>query len=168
VLKQQQKVLSDYRYRLDPETFKTASGHRRMRFAYEKKNIDKFIETLRERSSYCAELKERARELAVQNVQLVETLQDDSNKAILMFTIVAVIFLPLSFVSGYFGMNFPDLTGTKKHSSHFWTIAAPLTSGILILCVIISVKGEQIFFAIGGSLRWMKTVALVGRKEKAA
>jgi len=80
---------------------------------------------------------ERAERLAEQNVQLVETQQDDNSKAIMVFTIVTVLFLPPSFISSYFGMNLKGIGNTDSGPRRFWYIAAPLTAGVTLLCVLL-------------------------------
>jgi Mg2+ and Co2+ transporter CorA len=72
--------------------------------------------------------------LTGENVQLVETWQDENSNSIFIFTIVTIIFLPLSFVTGFFGMNLQGISGTTKKTVHFWEVAAPLTVGIALVC----------------------------------
>ncbi|KAL4971763.1 hypothetical protein BDW66DRAFT_164757 [Aspergillus desertorum] len=55
------------------------------------------------------ELNKRVNTLERQIVQRVDIIQEDHGKAILVFTIVSTIFLPLSFVSSYLGMNTADI-----------------------------------------------------------
>ena len=101
------------------------------------------------------ELEERAKQLAIQNVQLVETLQDDQSRAVFVFTIVTVIFLPLSFIAGFFGMNFDSITQSTNGVVHFWEIAVPVTVVIFILCAIFAVKGELVFIWFSRCSRWI-------------
>ena len=100
VLQQQHSVLSSLRTSLDPVTFRTPSISRKLRYKFEFKAIDNILTTIQEQSKNCDELLERAKQLAVQDVQLVETFQDDNSKAVFVFTIVTVLFLPMSFVAG--------------------------------------------------------------------
>ncbi|KAG8525725.1 uncharacterized protein KY384_000485 [Bacidia gigantensis] len=111
VIMQQRHVLLRLQDRLDPKTFDSPSVFRKMRFKSEQKFIEKILLTLQEQLQNCAELKERVQDLADQNIQLVETLQD---RAIFIFTLVTIVFLPLSFVSSYFGMNVIGINDNSK------------------------------------------------------
>ena len=156
VLKQQDGVLSGLRTSLDPKTFSTPSITRKLRYRYENKAIDGILDRLQEQMKNCDELMDRAKSLAIQNVQLVETFQDDNSKAIFVFTIVTVLFLPMSFVASFFGMNVIGLSATTTPLKHFWVIALPLTFGIVIPCTIVALKGEEVNFGIARMYRGLK------------
>ena len=163
VLKQQDTVLKKFRLSLDPKEFRTPSITRRLRFEYECKDIDGILQSIRTQQQSCAELAERAKLLAIQNVELVETLQDDNSKAIFIFTMVTVLFLPLSFVAGFFGMNVVGISGTTSTVSHFWEIAIPLTFGLVFLCGVVGVKGEDTYFAFARVWRHTKWFLPIGQ-----
>ncbi|KAL8753758.1 MAG: hypothetical protein Q9184_005330 [Pyrenodesmia sp. 2 TL-2023] len=147
VLRQQINVLVQLRHCLDPAKFERPTTARKMRFAFEKQGIEKILAHIEEQLKYCRELRERAKVLAVQNVQLVETLADDNSRAIFVFTFITVLFLPLSFVAGFFGMNLAGIADSTSRVSHFWYIAVPFTVGILVMCAMFVAWGETIWFA---------------------
>ena len=95
-----------------------------------------------ERIIDCTELQRRANRLADQNVKLVETYQDDNNKTLLIFTVVTVTFLPLSFVTGFFGMNVQGINPTTSTVKHFWVIAIPISVGVVIIALILANWGR--------------------------
>ncbi|KAL9000527.1 MAG: hypothetical protein Q9169_000820 [Polycauliona sp. 2 TL-2023] len=60
------------------------------------------------------QLQGEGKRLAEQTKQLVDIKVEDQGKAVMVFTIVTVIFLPLSFVSSYFGMNTADVRNLQQ------------------------------------------------------
>jgi Mg2+ and Co2+ transporter CorA len=56
---------------------------------------------------------------------------DSQNKAILVFTAVTIIFLPLSFFTGYFGMNLRGV-GENKDESWFWEVCGTIAFLIIV------------------------------------
>ncbi|KAL9102114.1 MAG: hypothetical protein Q9163_002698 [Psora crenata] len=158
ILKQQNNVLLQLRSALDPETFRAPSVARKLRYQYECKGIDKILLTIKDQLRACAELLERAKQLSIENVQLVETLQDDNSKAIFLFTMVTILFLPLSFVAGFFGMNLQGITDTTRDVWHFWKVALPLTAGIIGLCTVVAIKGEDTYFVSARLWRYLRRV----------
>lgn len=53
----------------------------------------------------------------------VSALQNESMKQL---TIVTIIFLPLTFMTGYFGMNFKNFASIRNNESYFWIVATPV------------------------------------------
>lgn len=153
VLQEQHNVLFGLRKSLDPNTFSTPSVSRKLRYGFESKAIDTISKRVRDQMKHCDELIERARLHAVQNVQLVETFQDDNSKAIFVFTMVTILFLPMTFVAGFFGMNVIGISASTTTLRHFWTISLSLTFGIVVPCTVIALKGEELLFSIARMYR---------------
>ena len=156
ILNQQNNVLLQFRENLNPKTFQAPSIARKLRYKYECRGIDRLLEKIKESSSSFSELFRRADQLGHENVRLVETLQDDNSKAIFIFTLVTILFLPLTFVAGFFGMNLKGIDGSERDYWHFWTIALPMTAGIILICTLVTLKGEDAYFAIGRLSRSLK------------
>jgi hypothetical protein len=70
------------------------------------------------------------------------------------FTIVTIIFLPLSTVAGILGMNTNDVRNMTVNQWVFWATALPLTILIITLCLIWA--GELNNFWDGFSKLWRK------------
>ncbi|KDQ62923.1 hypothetical protein JAAARDRAFT_53142 [Jaapia argillacea MUCL 33604] len=57
-----------------------------------------------------------------------------TNEVMRRLTLVTIIFLPLTFLSGYFGMNFHNFWSVQNHSDRmFWEIAMPCVVAVVAL-----------------------------------
>lgn len=68
---------------------------------------------------------------------MIEVRKESNSKAIIIFTIVTVVFLPLSFVTSYLGMNSVDIRDGTFHQSLFWIIAIPSAGGLIFFLWVI-------------------------------
>ncbi|KAF4628859.1 hypothetical protein G7Y89_g9299 [Cudoniella acicularis] len=82
------------------------------------------------------EMNIRASELETWNIQKIDYSKDRQEAAIYAFTIVTIIFLPLSTVAGILGMNTNDVRNMDFDQWVFWATALPLTVIILVLCLV--------------------------------
>lgn len=90
-----------------------------------------------------------------QNIRRIESNKDRQEAAILVFTIVTIIFLPLSFVSSFLGMNTTDIRNMDTHQWLFWACAIPLTTVVVGLSLLVANKVEPARQAWGRLLdRW--------------
>ena len=166
VLLQQLKVIVEFQTCLDPKEFKRPTTARKMRFKFEKVGIESMLTHIDDQRRYCKELCNRAKVLEDQNVRLVETLADDNSRAIFIFTFITILFLPLSFVATFFGMNVEGINPTTSNTQHFWAIGAPLTGGIFVICLIFVFGGEQVWFFLQSLPTYCMELMGLKRMEK--
>ncbi|KAL8807654.1 MAG: hypothetical protein Q9200_004590 [Gallowayella weberi] len=57
----------------------------------------------------------------------IALIAESNNRAILVFTGVTIIFLPLSFFTSYFGMNLKGVVDTDRTERFFWTVCGTVT-----------------------------------------
>jgi hypothetical protein len=106
------------------------------------------LENLRRECDDLCELRDNSNTLVNRTIQLVNIRLEDHGKAILVFTIVTLIFLPLSFISSYFGMNTSDIRNMDATQTRFWTVAASVTIGVVGLAVFVAFFGGAILETI--------------------
>ena len=53
-------------------------------------------------------------------------------------------------------MNLNGIVGTESGVGHFWAIALPLTAGIVIVCIVFAIKGEDMCFASTRAWRYKR------------
>lgn len=70
-----------------------------------------------------------------QNIQKIDSNKDRQEAAIYAFTIVTIIFLPLSAIAGILGMNTKDIRHMEVDQWVFWAVSVPLTAIIITLCL---------------------------------
>lgn len=69
-------------------------------------------------------------------------IAESNNKAILVFTIVTIIFLPLSFFTSYFGMNLKGVIDTDKTERYFWAVCGSVTVLVVSMTVLFGFKNR--------------------------
>jgi Mg2+ and Co2+ transporter CorA len=79
-----------------------------------------------------------------QVMRQIELKQDNNSKAILVFTIVTVVFLPLSFVTSFFGMNTADIRDMDSGQQIFWAASIPITLIIVGFAMTVAYQGDRL------------------------
>ena len=74
---------------------------------------------------------------------LANVKAEGQNIAIFVFTIVTVVFLPLSFATSYLGMNTSDIRDMDQGQWLFWTIGGTLTVVVLLVAWVVAYRGPK-------------------------
>ncbi|KAI1376536.1 hypothetical protein F4677DRAFT_81099 [Hypoxylon crocopeplum] len=90
------------------------------------------------------QLQRKVAHLKIQVVQVLEVLEEGHGKAIRVFTLVTLFFLPMSFVTSFLGMNTSDIRNTGNDSRFFWLIALPFTAGVVGVAFLYGYKWDDI------------------------
>ncbi|KAK5987540.1 hypothetical protein PT974_11672 [Cladobotryum mycophilum] len=144
VLEHQQVCLIRFVNSVYPETLRFTTGTRVGQYKTESLYRDVQLRQLEVRRREVENMNTRSRILKEQVKQTIEILEEDHGKAIRVFTIVTLFFLPLSFVSSFLGMNTIDMRSTHYNQQLFWMTAIPVTVAVLALAFIYGYKGDDI------------------------
>ncbi|KAF2744715.1 hypothetical protein M011DRAFT_164948 [Sporormia fimetaria CBS 119925] len=109
-------------------------------------------------------LRENSNALFNRTIQLVNIRLEDHGKAILVFTIVTIVFLPLSFVSSFFGMNFSDIRDMAATQEQFWKVAVGLTCGTVGAALLFAFYGRAV---VDGVVEWREGIKRRGWRKGA-
>ncbi|RBR10188.1 uncharacterized protein FIESC28_09574 [Fusarium coffeatum] len=85
--------------------------------------------------------------------QVLEVLDEGHGKAIRVFTFVTLFFLPLSFVTSFFGMNTTDVRDIEWNQKIFWSSAIPLTLAVLSIALLYGYKWDLISSRVRNACR---------------
>ncbi|OAL53758.1 hypothetical protein IQ07DRAFT_501866 [Pyrenochaeta sp. DS3sAY3a] len=133
---------------LDPQSFQKPTPSRAIMFVSESECLKVGVQLLQSQAVELEALEHRTQYLREQLKQSVEILEEDHGKAILVFTMITTIFLPLSFATSFFGMNTSDIRNTNRSQTFFWAIAIPVTAGIVFSAVLLAYHGDKLYDAV--------------------
>ncbi|KAF2004202.1 hypothetical protein P154DRAFT_519438 [Amniculicola lignicola CBS 123094] len=139
----QSKLIDSYRSVLDNRTYKDGYSVRSVMFPAERLVLSSCLDSLYDARDDFAEMIQRCGPLSESTKQSAEINEEDHGKAIFVFTVVTVIFLPLSFVTSYLGMNTSDIRDMDNKQSLFWMIAIPLTTVTMGSILTMAYNGDQ-------------------------
>ncbi|KAK0610421.1 cora-like Mg2+ transporter protein-domain-containing protein [Bombardia bombarda] len=144
VLASQRDTLDKYVSLIQQQDGFRTRNTRRELSRFELQYIMKQQDLLEQRDEAILDLQKSAQALKQRVKQMIEIMDEDHGKAIRVFTIVTVFFLPLSFVTGFFGMNTSDIRDLDAGQTLYWTVAIPVTVVILFLAFIYGYRGDEI------------------------
>ena len=87
-------------------------------------------------------------------------VSDSQNKAILVFTGVTIVFLPLSFFTSYFGMNLHGIVDSNLNEKWFWRVCGTVAL-IIVLVVSLGAFRHRLKRMVAGAGRARMGVSMV-------
>lgn len=97
---------------------------------------------------YADEIEMLSRQAKALTGLIFNTISTSANDSLNMLSLVATIFMPMTFLTGYYGMNFKVFTALDSDVGYYWTIAGPAAGGLTALLL----------------LPWLKNILLSGLK----
>ncbi|CAI6340864.1 unnamed protein product [Periconia digitata] len=149
----QARLVANYSKVLDDDTYPTLLPSRRAMFPFERLLLDSCSDSIALTSEELADQFDRCGPLSDSTKQSAEINEEDHGKAIFVFTVVTAIFLPLSFITSYLGMNTSDIRDMENSQALFWQIAAPLTVAVMGSVLFIAYNGDEIRDNISSTYR---------------
>ncbi|KAJ8126920.1 hypothetical protein O1611_g6718 [Lasiodiplodia mahajangana] len=139
----QRKFCHDFIRVLDPSSYKITTKSRFSHFRTENRYLLKILRRLEVRSNELHSLQKRTEKLRDQLQQNIEIEEESHGKAIRVFTFVTILFLPLSFVTSFFGMNTVDIRDIDQDQRLFWIVSVPTTAFVIGIAYLYGYKWEN-------------------------
>lgn len=73
---------------------------------------------------------------------LFNTISIRASDSVKLLSLVSVVFLPLSFLTGYFGMNFKSFDVLDHDVGYYWMVSTPAAAALTVLLVYPSLAGS--------------------------
>jgi len=171
-------MLRIYRLATHPRTWRNPSARRKRESPLDKQLIASLGYALRDQRARFTDMQATCRETVDKILEVIEIEKDDQDRAILVFTVVTIIFLPLSFLTSYFSMNVDIVSGGWNGVQRtFWSISVAMTFVLGIVCGVMAYwetlttwagnhwrAGEEV--PSGDGANWREEVALWRKKER--
>ncbi|KAF2499957.1 hypothetical protein BU16DRAFT_232275 [Lophium mytilinum] len=136
-------AMRNYRMVLHDKSFRNPFERRQSVFLYEQRLINEIVSKLDANHKEFNHLLKSCEQLTYRAKHSIDVNEEHHGKAILAFTAVTVIFLPLSFVTSFLGMNTLDIRNMDRTQSLFWASAIPLTITVIGGIVAIAYYGDE-------------------------
>ncbi|KAH7037418.1 uncharacterized protein B0I36DRAFT_65840 [Microdochium trichocladiopsis] len=143
VINWQLKFYNDLMQVLDPDSTREPTFKRKQQFSLEHVFLQRAIKKLMSRLRQVKEHREHTQLLHKQLRHAIEIQEETDHHAIWVFTFVTVLFLPLSFVTSFFGMNLDGIRDVEGGQYLFWVVAVPITSAVIGASLIYAYRWEQ-------------------------
>ncbi|KAH7185125.1 uncharacterized protein B0J16DRAFT_398823 [Fusarium flagelliforme] len=159
VLQVQECTIERYKVAINPVGLKpdptspACLQHRKDTYGLEARYLDSQIKRLAEDRETLEMLRTVAKKARKDMRQVLEVLDEGHGKAIRVFTFVTLFFLPLSFVTGFFGMNTTDVRDIEWNQKIFWSSAIPLTLLVLSIALLYGYKWDLIVCRVRSACR---------------
>lgn len=135
-------TLYNLREILNPSNFRITTQTRANRFVVEHQFVVYALRQRDEVQNKIQAMQARLDHINTYVVQMLEIQQESNGNALIVFTLVTIIFLPLSWATSYLGMNTSDIRNSENGQWMFWIIALPVTSVVIGLSLLVVLKGE--------------------------
>ncbi|KAF2141565.1 uncharacterized protein K452DRAFT_287526 [Aplosporella prunicola CBS 121167] len=145
VLQGQEEFAADFKAVLSPRSFRISTSFQSLQYReFIKPAANALLKDIRDERKKLMHLMGRLNMIEQKARYRIELLEEDNSKAIFIFTLVTVIFLPLSFVTSYMGMNTADIRDTNKTQGTFWAAALPTTVVVLSVTMLLAYNASAI------------------------
>lgn len=68
--------------------------------------------------------------------EIAARMAEETNRNLYVLSVVTAVFLPMTLITGIFGMNVADLPGTQEHGAFFWVMVLMFAVGLLAVVVL--------------------------------
>jgi hypothetical protein len=141
---EQQELLKNYLRILEPCTFRATTFVRATRFRVEAPYLIAQHQEAHSARMRISDLNSRLEDVSTHVTRMLEVQQENNGNAIVVFTIVTIIFLPLSWATSYLGMNTSDIRDLSQGQWLYWTVSLPVTMFVIGIAILVVLKGESI------------------------
>ncbi|KAJ3568386.1 hypothetical protein NPX13_g6437 [Xylaria arbuscula] len=138
----QRVFCEDFLRTLDPASYRITTKARISYFGTESRYLLKTIQRLDAQHNELRGLQQRSEKLRDQLQQSIEIEEESHGNAIRVFTFVTLFFLPLSFVTSFFGMNTVDIRDIENDQRVFWIASVPTTALVIGVAYLYGYKWE--------------------------